>query len=89
MAAMGIGLNEAALMDPQQRLLLTAAVEASASITHSKDIITADGTAPVNSFGGGFGAGGIAGIPRSEWGVYVGISALDYSRVAARCERVV
>ena len=82
MAAFGIGLNEAALMDPQQRFLLMAAAEACASVAFPDN---ADGPAKREMEVGRSRGDDIAGIPRSNWGVFVGISALDYSRVAARC----
>jgi len=57
-------------MDPQQRMLLNAAMEACAEA----------GTGAAN---GGDG-GRLAGVLRRDWGVYVGASALDYSRLATR-----
>ena len=55
-------------MDPQQRMLLTVAMEACVEV--------GSGTIDDGSR--------LAGILRRDWGVYIGASALDYSRVAAR-----
>jgi acyl transferase domain-containing protein len=71
-AAFGINEREAALMDPQQRMLLQATVD------------VAMGAGQQQGGGAVAGTGSIGGVPRHEWGVYVGISALDYSRMAAR-----
>ena len=67
-SAFGINEHEAALMDPQQRMLLTAAMEACVEV----------GSGSIDD------GSRLAGILRRDWGVYVGASALDYSRVAAR-----
>jgi acyl carrier protein len=71
-AAFGIAAPEAALMDPQQRLLLEALYEAAAG-----------GGAAGSQSGSGAAAapllGSAAGAP--GWGVYVGISAVDFSKL--------
>jgi acyl carrier protein len=73
-SAFGIAGPEAALMDPQQRLLLEALYEAAASHGSSDNALTTPLLRRAGS-GGGEGRGG------PGWGVYVGISAVDYSKL--------
>eukprot|EP00955_Chlamydomonas_euryale_P061037 357892-Chlamydomonas_euryale.AAC.4 len=79
-AAFGIPEHEAVHMDPQQRLLMTLAASAAAQVKAPKGGHTASGAdAPA-----GVASGSIGGVERHAWGVYVGASALDYGRMAAR-----
>ena len=80
-AAFSLNEREAALMDPQQRLLLQAVAEAAAAATAAP-------SGPQGSSGPAAGQGPtvglLSGVLRAACGVYVGVSALDYSRLAAR-----
>ncbi|GAX83383.1 hypothetical protein CEUSTIGMA_g10808.t1, partial [Chlamydomonas eustigma] len=66
--AFGINEREAALMDPQQRLLLLSAAQAIQDASSEHQSMSSL----------------VAGVPRSKWGVFIGVSALDYSRMASR-----
>ncbi|GAX72979.1 hypothetical protein CEUSTIGMA_g431.t1, partial [Chlamydomonas eustigma] len=66
--AFGINEREAALMDPQQRLLLLSAAQAIQDASSEHQSMSSS----------------VAGVPRSKWGVFIGVSALDYSRMASR-----
>ncbi|PNH02167.1 Erythronolide synthase, modules 3 and 4, partial [Tetrabaena socialis] len=72
-AAFGVSDAEAALMDPHQRLLLAAVAEAFAP--------------PASQRAGAVAAADPHGTPRERWGVFVGTSALDYGKLAARYSR--
>jgi acyl transferase domain-containing protein len=72
-AAFGLSAAEAMLVDPQQRLLLEAFAEAHISSSSMSQVLTATSTAAHSP-----------AVAAASCGVFVGISSIDYQKLASR-----